>query len=399
MLDTNVNYSMCDSTVKYKELRIIGIAPFYPTCYRPELGVFVKNLFMEMRRLGINVKIIAPLPITQRWIDPLVRKKIQKDLVLSEHDLYRPLYSNIPLHFKQDTKWAHKKVLLSFQRALHDTFKEIMGRPDFVYAHFFASGLAFLDICEAYKLPCFVGLGESGMQDVELSVGEDVFVNNLKRFSGVIAVSKENEDYCRMRCPSLEERLVYIPNGVDTTRFYPRDRSAVRRQLGLPQNSYIAVFCGHFIERKGPKRVLDALKRLHNVYGVFIGQGNQVPLGSHVLHAGPVLPENVSLWLSAGDVFVLPSIAEGMSNATLEAIASGLPVVVSDRPFNRGFLNQDCAVFVDPLSPSSIANGIWHVLECPSRRSAMSKAAFSLARQYSLSSRAKKIVDFCLSLR
>lgn len=383
---------------KHSGLKVVGIAPFYPTVYRPESGIFCHSLFEAMRSQSIHVDVIAPLPWTQRLLDSLVRRRMQWNASLNQNKLLRPKYSNLPLHIMPSARWAHKKVQQNFQHAVRDAFREINKTPDWVYAHFFTSGYACLDICAQLDMPCIVGLGESNLSYIEHLVGVQSFAGSLRRFSGLISVSQENEHFCRERCPDLDNKLIYIPNGVDTTKFYVRDRSVTRRQLSLPLNSRIAVFSGHFIQRKGPYRVLKALESLPDVYGVFLGQGKQVPRGSRVLHAGAVFHDQMPLWLSAADVFVLPSLAEGMSNAILEALASGLPVVVSDLPFNRDFLSADCAVFVDPLSPLSIADGIKYVLEDPMRWIKMSKAAVCLARQYSLSSRVQKIVDFSNSL-
>jgi glycosyltransferase involved in cell wall biosynthesis len=156
----------------------------------------------------------------------------------------------------------------------------------------------------------------------------------------------------------------------------------------------IAVFVGHFIDRKGPLRVLDALARVDGAKGVFLGRGPQVPSGPTVLHAGPVLNLELPAWLSASDVFVLPSLAEGLANVTVEAMACGLPLVVSDRPFNRDFLTENEAVFVDPESVSSVADGLRAVLECERRRRELGAAALSRSRAFSLQERVGGIRDF-----
>lgn len=374
-------------------MNIVGIAPFFPTPYRPELGVFIHSLFAEMQKQGNRVETIAPVPWTQRFVDPLVCRK--KDINwIDQSTCRRPVYSNLPLHLLLGSSWSYRKVEHSFQRVVQKELKAIKGPIDWIYAHFLTSGLAAVGFCHEQQIPCIVGLGESSLKNIESLVGTVTFVEALQSFTGIVAVSKENERYCRERCSSLGERLVYIPNGVDTAKFYPRNRTDVRKQLGLPEKARIALFCGHFIERKGPLRVQEALESLPDVYGIFLGQGKQKPSGTRVLHASPVTHDQVPLWFAAADVFVLPSLAEGMSNAILEALASGLPLVVSDRVFNRDFLTSDCARFVDPLSPQAIANGIQSILSNNDQKEEMSRQSVLLAEEYSLSKRVCKINDF-----
>lgn len=116
-------------------------------------------------------------------------------------------------------------------------------------------------------------------------------------------------------------------------------------------------------------------------------------MGGHVLFAGVVENAKVPDWLAACDVFVLPSLNEGRSNAVIEALACGLPVVVSDRSFNREFLREDFAVFVDPMNPDAIGSGIQFVLNDQARYTLMSKNARRAAESYSLADRAKMFLN------
>jgi glycosyltransferase involved in cell wall biosynthesis len=59
---------------------------------------------------------------------------------------------------------------------------------------------------------------------------------------------------------------------------------------------------------------------------------------------------------------VFPSLHEGFGLAALEALAAGLPVVASDRPPLTQFLDESCAILVDPLSASAIAGGVERAL-------------------------------------
>lgn len=131
-----------------------------------------------------------------------------------------------------------------------------------------------------------------------------------------------------------------IRNGVETSVWTPgsaQERSALREKLDLAEGESVWVSVGHLSERKDPLAVIGAFRAAHlqNARLVFLGGGPQEEACrraaegcAQILLAGRV--ENVSDWLRVADAFVSASHAEGFPNAVLEALACGLPCVLSD---------------------------------------------------------------------
>lgn len=128
---------------------------------------------------------------------------------------------------------------------------------------------------------------------------------------------------------SLAQKTKKIPikviyNGVDTKEFKPGKSSGKR-----------LISTGRLIERKGYHYLIEALRGL-DFSLTLIGEGNmenslkKQAQNLDVEFKGAVSHEKIAKELSKADVFVLPSLNEGMSNSVLEAMASGLPVVVTD---------------------------------------------------------------------
>jgi phosphatidylinositol alpha-1,6-mannosyltransferase len=128
---------------------------------------------------------------------------------------------------------------------------------------------------------------------------------------------------------------VLAPNGVDVRAF---------RMAAPRNNGPLRIICvARLIERKGQRHLLAALRRLRDA-GVtatveFVGTGDaaqayraeadRLGIADQVTFAGYVPRERIADHYAAADVFVLPSYNEGMSVATLEAMAAGLPLVVT----------------------------------------------------------------------
>jgi len=139
-------------------------------------------------------------------------------------------------------------------------------------------------------------------------------------------------------------RIAHIPNGVDLDRFRPDPtaRSAeARRRLGLSPG-LLLVYAGRLDLQKGLHTLIDAMHSSRVAASdarlLLLGDGPQRAelehtvrhhgLATRVLFRG--LVEDVAPYLCAGDIFAFPSMGEGMPNALLEAMASGLPCVASD---------------------------------------------------------------------
>lgn len=108
--------------------------------------------------------------------------------------------------------------------------------------------------------------------------------------------------------------------------FRAGDNKICRRKLGINDEDFVIIYVGAFIERKGNKRVDEAVADLSNVKTIYIGSGEFTPR-SNCVFCGTVEHDLVPTYLSAADIFVLPTTGEGCCNAIVEAICCGLPMI------------------------------------------------------------------------
>ncbi|MCG3767777.1 glycosyltransferase [Vibrio cincinnatiensis] len=165
-------------------------------------------------------------------------------------------------------------------------------------------------------------------------------VRALKHLNLAVGVSKAVKNNLEKRYHLSNTAIVQ--NGVDTLTYKPlveEIKSSLRSKLGLPVDSKIWVVSGHLSERKDPLFLIKLWGKVTAIDNsnvlVYIGSG---PLESkcrdlaskvgNIKVLGRV--NNVAEYLKVADFYVSPSVAEGLPNAALEAMACGLPVLLSD---------------------------------------------------------------------
>jgi glycosyltransferase involved in cell wall biosynthesis len=231
-----------------------------------------------------------------------------------------------------------------FDRMLLGGLREIVRQRDVSLVH-----------CHGYKEDIHVLAARLGVPKVatnhlwkgttwKLRVYAQLDALALRRFDHVVAVSRPVlEDMRRLRVSP--EKMSVIPNGIDASPFSApladERRRGLRREFGLGLDDVVAISVSSLTVEKGHRYVLEAMPEVARtsprLRWLVVGDGPlregldrtaaDLGLSTHVLFAGT--RRDVADLLRAADLFLLPSLIEGLPMALLEAMAAGLPAIAT----------------------------------------------------------------------
>jgi glycosyltransferase involved in cell wall biosynthesis len=234
---------------------------------------------------------------------------------------------------------------------------DLLRDADVVHLHGFSEKSIVVSLmARLLRKPVVVKLTSVGHDDpVAMRARGGLLFGSYRRADRFVAVSPRFESLYRdARMP--DGRLQVIPNGVDLDRFKPADsaeRARLRRALGLPVEGPLVLFVGFFSREKCPDLLFDAWtdtfagspasalvivgasrSDYYEIDGaiadrvradaVRLGCVDRLRLVEHTT--------SIEQYYRAADVFVLPSLREGLPNALLEAMACGLASIASRLP-------------------------------------------------------------------
>lgn len=230
----------------------------------------------------------------------------------------------------------------------------------------------------------------------------------IRHFDHVVAVSEPIQEELRAAGVPAH-KITRIANGIDTAPYrrvwHDTEREAVRASLGiLPERLAIGMVSQLSIE-KGHVYALDAIAQLRPRFPqlllVVIGDGPELPtlqaavtrqnLEQHVLFCGR--RSDIADVMRAFDIFLLPSLLEGLPMALLEAMATGQPAVASHvGDVDKAIQDGMSGLLVPPANPTALAAALARLAASPDLRLNLGRAAadrinqqFSarqMARQY-----------------
>ena len=215
----------------------------------------------------------------------------------------------------------------------------------------------------------------------------------------------EKKDYIKLcQCPA--EKLFKIHSGVDIEKFKQRPVSAVekKRSLGLAQNGLVVGFIGWLLPIKGPMHLLKAMEDVLRDYNdtvlVFTGKGDlDVDLRTAALKTTANGRVNFLGWrndideiMPIFDIFVLPSLNEGMGRVLVEAMAAGKPVVASNVGGIPDLVQNDInGLLVPPGDEKALSASIKQLINDPEKAKLMGQRGKELCNQFSVKSMVEKI--------
>lgn len=366
-------------------MNILVLSDVYPSNIDPICGAFLYNLVQEFSKEH-NVCIIAPKKIHRIF-------KLKKKSYGNEHcEVKRPLYLSLSAKkiFSLDTL---KLTVFFKSKAINRVLNKLKFNPDIIYCHFLSSAYPILDYAKIHNIPVVVATGESSYDFYDLlpERNQQKYKEQVSKF---ICVSNKNREQLLFRGFN-DSKMAVIPNAVDYDIFKPLSKVICKSKLNINENNFVVGFVGFFNHRKGPERIIKALKILDDkkITLVCIGRGDSIKTNEFTKIIPPLANSLLPEIYNAFDVFVLPTLSEGHCNAIEEAKACCIPIISSRGTSVEEQVNDTFSILVDPLKTIEIAHAISKIKDDFSLQNQMYKELLNERGRNSLSDRADKIIS------
>ena len=351
-------------------MRIVHLTKKYPDAFGGD-AVIVSNLEEEQTKLGHKIFIITPNC-------PEIRAK--------ENVFKFGLRDKAP-----NLDRLTVRRFLSLFILLFSGFKFLGSlKPDLIHTHSADLGFFIAISAKLYRIPVVNTCHGVSFPDKQYSFikrfAERFFLKHAG-FKRIIVVEK---DILNVFDDAGIKNGVYIPNGVDIEHFN-REKTVIKADKKVR-----FLFVGRLEEQKGCKYLIHATRILkaktRDFVIIIVGDGSQRAildklteennLGRYVTFLGGVADKKLREMYCTSDVFILPSIWEGLPVTLLEAWSAKLPVIVT----NVGAIRDICVdemngLVVRPKDPESIADAMLRLIEDEELRRKLAKNGAELVRR------------------
>lgn len=362
-----------------RKIKVLILTHMFPTKFNPIAGIFLLNQLKELKKY-CDIKVIFPhayVPMIKTF-NPYYRfSKIPAYEKIEKIPIYHPKYFMIP-RILSGAKLLHIYLTieglfsyLASKKLAHGIVKE--WNPDIIHIHGTVSeSLLGVNLKKKYKKPLLMTVyGEDITRYTKQIPSKYLTGLSLKNADAIICQSKFLENEIRKTGIS-NKKFFIIPMGVNTKNFSPKDKNKARQASNLLKNKKIILFVGHLVTRKGLEYLIRAIKRVlkndKNILCCIIGKGpleehlkkltSDLGLNDYIRFLGTKTNKEVIPYMNACDIFVLPSLNEGLPVVLCEALACGKPVVATKVAGTPELVNNDVGYLVNPKDVNDLAEKI-----------------------------------------
>jgi len=323
-----------------KPVRVLLICDSYP----PVLGgseIEAQRVSAAMIRRGHQVQVLCaggpPMPPLRDWIDP----------------------AGVPVSILTRRSRGRKKHWVFAYEVAYAIWSR---RQSYDVVYFLMQGLhlaAGLPVAHLLKKPIVMKIGGSRVvPEMRRSRAGRWELDWMQQWRVPVMVLNEGMIEEALADGFVRDQLVWMPNPVDIDEFRPAqpgESTAWRESHGIPLDAQVIVYVGRLSHEKGLRELIGGFARVAaqapKALLLLVGDGAMRPeleqfvgeLGlnpGQIRFTGRVAAAEIPFWLRASDIFSLTSPSEGFSCALVEAMAVGLPSVVSAIPANLQLVEE-----------------------------------------------------------
>ncbi|GAW94006.1 glycosyltransferase family 4 protein [Calderihabitans maritimus] len=357
-------------------MKVLVLSHMYPNEFNPSYGLFVHQQVTALQRLGLECRVVAPVPWTALGLGRL-NEKWNKYASTPEREnlegvtVYHPRVITFPRNFwLSSSGWFYYYGIKSFVAQLTREFPF-----DLIHAHVaLPDGYGAVLLKRQYAKPVVVTI--HGL-DVTQTVKRSIFCRRavqttLNRSDKIIAVSTMLAELTA-KYVKEEQKVTVVHNGISPELLY-KGESPLRERF---KNKKVILTVAALIKLKGYDYTLRALREIkENVpefVFIIVGDGpekrelqrlvSELGLDHNVVFAGRQPHHRTMEYMSICDVFVMPSWKEGFGVVYLEAMAHGKPVIAcKGQGIQDLIVNGVNGILVEPKDVGSLAEALKNLL-------------------------------------
>ena len=391
-----------------RKIKVLVITHTFPTKHNPVAAIFLLNQLKELKRY-CDIKVIFPYAYVPKikTLNPYLNySDVPSKERIEGIEVYHPKYFMFPrvgLVHKFLNIFAVMESIFSYFSSREVIDHLMRGwKPDVIHLHGTVSeGMEGIRAKREYRKPLLITTyGEDITKYAKLPVSGSVSKRILKEADAIICQSHFLKR--EIEALGIHKPFFIIPMGALISHFRPENKTLVRKRLHIPVDKKIILFVGHLVARKGAEYLIRAMDEIirkeKDAQCYIIGKGplgeslrelaKELHLTDQIIFLGQKEHKEVAQYMKACDVFVLPSLNEGLPVVVCEALACGKPVVATRVAGTPELVDKDVGYLVEPKDVKDLAEKITLALN----RKWETKKLLKRAKEFSVPASAQKVM-------